>query len=145
MITLQSISIDELKEYVYLAFDNDNELSEKYHKIEGASITDCVDETYRTIIDTSSMIDLEHYIVLEGENKIGYTCLSKNLLYSFGINVLYRTKYNLIQWIDLVKEKLNYDFICLLWSKNTRAINFMLNNGLVVKEDNIDYVILKNK
>lgn len=65
----------------------------------------------------------------------GYVCYMPGMLFSFGINVSERKTNRL--W-DEITKCLNGDFVCLLWSKNTRAINWLVKNGVVI-EDEFEY------
>jgi hypothetical protein len=83
---------------------------------------------------------------LDGE-EIGYVCKIPNNLYSFGININYRTKDNLIEFWERVKELMGDSFICMLFPQNTRAVEFLKKQGMqeVIGVENNCTVLLNIK
>lgn len=64
--------------------------------------------------------------------KIGYIfyLTDRSLLISFGVNINYRNKYLLQSVFNSMVEKIGVGFQCILWSKNTRAIKWLLKMGM---------------
>src|SRR6185312_14058480 len=136
MVALEKIKIEELKDYVKLAFDGDAELLVSLHVSPG-DLDHCVDHTMSFISANADFYkdDIEFYKVMNDEEPIGFTVIIKNEgpneLYSFGINILHREKELLQEWLRKVKELLGIPYAMVLWSKNTRAINFFEKNGFI--------------
>lgn len=139
-VRLVKIDRRSLSYHVKLAFDGDRELMDNYH-ISPGTLNHCVAHTMEFIEQNADHYkdDIEFYaVVYNVETVIGYTIIIRNAthpneLYSFGINVKYRQKDILMAWMDQVKEKIGEPFYIVLWSKNTRAINFFEKNGFLVQ------------
>ncbi len=130
---MNQISIDDLRPLVEYAFTGDRELIEKYH-ITGGSLKDCVDSTMEAIMDVNNVYGLKCYDVYLFADKIGYATFGPEFLHSFGINIKFRTKEILNDWWKLM-NKIMSDFFCTLHSKNTRAINFLKRQGMIVHSE----------
>lgn len=124
---LEEITIEELLPFIIKAFEGDTELP-KYH----ISDRDFAWHTYDQIAKTSEILPLTFYKVCD----FGFTVTSPGLLYSFGINVEYRTPELLKMWFDEIKNILG-KFDCALHGKNNRAINHLIKQGMKVKEEAI--------
>lgn len=138
----ERIDITELKPYIEIAFQDDIELFNKWHIVQGESL-ECIDDTYNRILDTIPYFDIACYKVLLDDVIIGYTVISidHGLLYSFGINKKYRTKEILKKWFAEIVKILGI-FDCILWQKNQRAINHLIKQGMTIKNTTHDYTIL---
>lgn len=142
MVKLIKIDPKNLPFYIKQAFEGDTELLEQYH-ISPGTLDHCVSHTMGFINENASFYkaDIEFYaVVLNVETTIGYTIGIKNEgkpneLYSFGINIKYRQKEILQDWLKEV-EKLLGNYYIVLWSKNTRAIQFFEKNGCVIDRTN---------
>ena len=138
-VTLEAIPPQALSFYIKMAFRDDPELIEKFH-ISPGSLDHCVGHTLGLIEGNRGFYqsDMETYaVVIDKETPIGFTVLIKNEkipneLYSFGINIKHRTKENLLSWLSEIKIKLGDPYYVVLWSKNTRAIDFFERNGFSV-------------
>lgn len=121
---MEQIELSQLLPYIKTAFHRDYELPD-YH------IADCdfAEHTYAEICKTAQILPLTYYKVGE----YGFTVTSPGLLYSFGINVNYRTKEILEQWFLELRELLITFEVCL-HNKNTRAINHLLKQGMKIKD-----------
>lgn len=133
---------DKLYRGVAISFWGDDALINKYHKVETNKFQDCVDDTFNSILDNSESLPMEWYLIRHDNNEIiGYCIASKayNFLYSFGINKNYRNGEVLSNWFTSVAELLQNHFTSALWAKNTRAIEFLVKNGMEIfkNEDNI--------
>jgi hypothetical protein len=120
---MQEITIEELLPFVLKAFEGDMDLP-KYH----ISDNDFAWHTYNEIMNTAKVLPLTCYKV----GDFGFTVTSPGLLYSFGINVEYRTPEILQLWFAEIKNILG-SFDCMLHSKNDRAINHLIKQGMSVK------------
>jgi hypothetical protein len=134
----------QLHNAIICAFKGDIELIEKYHVV-GLTLNKCVEDTYDKIIEAIHQYPLEmHQIVHNGE-VIGYSiiCKAYSFLYSFAINIEHRNAKVVGAWFDKVCEQLQNNFTCALWAKNTRAIGFLLRNGLKIHEQKNEEIHLK--
>jgi len=122
---LTQIPVEELLPFILKAFDGDVELP-KYH----ISDKDFAWHTFDEICKTSEMMPLVCYKV----GDFGFTVLSTGLLYSFGINVEYRTPEILKLWFSEIL-KIMPKFECILHGKNNRAIDHLIKQGMTVKEN----------
>lgn len=158
MIKLIKIDPKNLPYYVKQAFEGDIELLEQYH-ISPGTLDHCVNHTMGFINENAAFYkaDIEFYAVVKDvETTIGYTIGIRNEgkpneLYSFGINIKYRQKEILQDWLAEVEKLLGTPYFMVLWSKNERAINFFENNGFIVQrtskllEDETKTLIIHNK
>lgn len=140
-IILQKISAEELQLYIMLAFNNDEELKD-YHVVPG-TFKEMSKHTYNSIIDNGKGIDIEYYKILLRDNgkikAIGFSVICRKpmrMLLSLGVNVKFRTKEILIEWLSKLEELFGDKYGVGLWKQNTRAIEFFKKNGFVNnKED----------
>lgn len=133
-----------LRRCIEIAFEDDDKLVSDYHII-GVTYEDCVDDTYARIINESKLSKLDWHILCSNENYIiGFLVLSleHNILYSFGINIHNRKKYSQ-ELFEKVCELTENSFSCGLYTKNTRAIEYLLRNGMVIVRIDEDITILK--
>ena len=130
-------SKNHLYEAILVAFLDDTLLINKYH-VNIGSLVECVNDTYRKIMDADNIYPLEWYVVHDGIETIGYCITSKtySFLYSFGINIKHRTSENMINWFENVKGLFIGSFTCGLWAKNDRAIDYLVRNGMNVYDRN---------
>lgn len=138
-ITLHPIQISTLRDFVKIAFEDDVKLLTEYH-ISPGTLDHCVDHTMGFIKENETFYkdDIEFYAVHSGEIPIGYTIIIRNEkepneLYSFGINKDYRNEDMKAAWLDEVKKLTGVPFGMVLWSKNTRAIDFFERSGFIVE------------
>lgn len=133
MVKLTEIYHSELKLLVTKAFSGDEELMGKYHIVNG-SLEECVDSTMDAISDVDKTYGLKCYMISSNDNIIGYMTLGPDFLHSFGINIQYRTKEILTEWWASLLSIMTY-FFCTLHSKNTRAIEFLKKQGMIVHSE----------
>lgn len=135
---------NELYEAIVISFSNDYDLIKKYHVIEG-TLVECVTDTYLKIREASEMYPMEWYKVLVKGRVVGYCimCQTYSFLYSFGINMQYRNRMELEDFFSQVKKYFGQGFTCGLWAKNTRAIDFLIKNGMQIYESDESAVHLK--
>ena len=137
-------SESDLYDAIWVAFYDDIDLVEKFHRIQG-SFENCVADTFLTIQNATLETPTEWYQVINNDEIIGYVVSSKtySFLYSFGINEKYRNVENLEIWFEAIKKNLGYQFTCALWAKNVRAIKFLTKNGMKLYKKNEDALIFK--
>lgn len=124
MIELVKIELSELPPFVECAYEGDNDLLTKYH-IANYTLCEAVDTTMVMIEITSLGLDMKYFAVIENEEPIGYLSTFPNNLYSFGINIEYRTREILSEFWKKITEILGNSFISMLYHNNTRAINWL--------------------
>lgn len=144
MIRIEKISNFELRDLVEIAYRGDSDLLDKYWG-DDFSLEEAVNETMWMINEVAKEAPMEYFAVLKDDEEIGYVCKIPNNLYSFGININYRTKDNLIEFWEKVKEVMEDGFICMLFPQNVRAIKFLKKMGMVEVEgvENNCTVLLK--
>lgn len=143
MVKIDKISKFKLLELIEKSYQGDNDLFNKYHVVKGDAQSLAV-ETMGMIERASQDLDLTYFKVILNKEPIGYFVISKQLLYSFAINKKYRTKEVLVNWWKYVKMVLGKAFTTILYSNNTRAINFLKKNGMEVFKTDGNLVTLIN-
>jgi len=147
MIVAEKISIGDLKKYIEIAFEGDEELEHFYDKNSClSSILDMTKNTYYKLEEYKSYFDkCCHYKVVLDNVEIGFIFITKNpnLLVSFSINKLYRNKENLIIFFNLIRNIFSEPFNCLLYNENYSAINWLQKCGM--KIESVDSSITKLK
>ena len=129
----KEIKYDDLYKAIKIALVEDKNIVELYDpniRVENAN--DVVDDIYRKIFEIK-----EHCIckgVFEKEKLIGYYVYTDLLLLSFSISSQYRTRGFLRDFFSLIRRDLGKKFMCRLWSKNIRAIKWLLKNNFEIVE-----------
>lgn len=143
MVKFHKIPIYRLRQYIERAFDGDDELINTYHLVNGDFNT-CVCSTYGQILEMGHWYTLECFALFdEDAGPIGYTVITPDkLVYSFGINIGYRSAAIVMDWWEQIKQRMDNEFGIPLWNKNVRAINFFLRNGMEVGYAGPDHVTL---
>lgn len=137
---LTEITLEELRPYIAIAFNGDNELLNNLH-ISPGDLYHCIDHTLSFIKQNADHYkeDIKFYVVKNWYGApIGYTVVimndpKPNELYSFGINIQHRTRENLQEWLSSVEKVLGKPYYIVLWSKNERAIKFFEKNDFLVQ------------
>jgi hypothetical protein len=145
MLQIFEIELYQIKRYVTIAFCGDHDLVHKYHIVNGR-LTDCVESTVKQITITSKDYVLRYYALFYNSLPIGFTVISvvSKLLYSFGINIMYRKKEIIKEWFDFLKSMLSNGITCILHNKNTRTIDFLVRNGLKIESADNGLTVLKS-
>lgn len=144
MIRVTKISFGQLPRLVELAYENDQELFEKYH-IKPMGLDDCVKSTMGLIEEVAQTKDLIYYKILWNNEPIGYFIIYDNVLYSYAIAVRFRKKDILIAWWEEIKNIMPDIFATGLFENNTRAIAFLEKQGMIVSERRDNIITLLNK
>lgn len=136
---------EELYDGIWMAFYMDSDLIHKYHILENCSFEDCVLDTFKNIKECVEKTDCECFQILYDEELIGFFAISRaySFLYSFGVNVNYRTSQILEMWFGYVSVLLGSEFTCSLWAKNSRAIDFLKKQGMRLYESTDSIVVYK--
>lgn len=138
MVQLQEIGIEQLRPLIAVAFSGDHALLENYH-ISPGTLDHCADNTFGMILENADFYkgDMQLFRIDKDNAAIGYTVVIKNEklpneLYSFGINIAHRNRETLKKWLSEVEKILAKQYYIVLWSKNTRAIDFFAKNKFSV-------------
>lgn len=143
MIHIKKISITELPELVELSYKDDVDLLEKYH-VAKMDLRKAVMSTLVMIGETAKNYQLQYYRVMDKKTPIGYFIIFNECLYSFAINIHYRTKVVLTNWWKQVLNVLGDHFMCSLNPNNTRAVKFLERQGMKVIQKDETLIILSN-
>lgn len=142
-MVVQKINIDELLEYVESAFEGDEDIVFYYDKKEKVkSIREAAENVVKKIKKGYSFAEIRGVKINGG--KAGYFIYTEDLLVSFGINKGYRIKEILIDYWECIKAELGETFQCLLYSYNTRAIDFLKRNGMNILFENTTLLRFEN-
>jgi hypothetical protein len=128
-MTARLVNIEELKEYIEIAFSNDTEIVDYFDpKYDLSKWEDASGIVYDKICLDYSQCKLT---VLEiNGNKAGYFVYNDNLLISFGLNIQYRNNEELGRMWNIIRSKVGEFFQCVLFSRNTRAIKWLNRCGM---------------
>ena len=146
---------DEVKPLMLLAFSGDADLLQSLTPVVNDNLGNCVDRCYRNVEEMftgavyADSQKVAYKIALKegGELKdIGFMITAKtadypNELYSFGINIDYRTKDNVITWLKETERILGKYFWVSLYKQNTRAIHFFERNGFAKFVDETQHFV----
>jgi len=125
---------NRLLEAIQSAFSGDEDLINCFHIVSTGELRDCVEDTYYRIVQASEEYLLDWFEIRKNGKVIGFTILSRpySFLYSFGLNKEYRKREISEYWWQFVRGVLGNKFSCVLWAKNSRAINFLVKNGMKI-------------
>lgn len=134
---IENIDIKYLSHFIGSAFWNDNELLSFYDKnIPVKTIEDICDNVYEKIKSLNKLPQIRG-VVSEDGLEIGYFIFEPTALISFGININYRNKENLMEFWELIKKEIGVSFQCYLFGHNTRAIKWLQKSGMNIIFENV--------
>ena len=133
MLTLKKILLEDLRQYVEIAYKGDDDLLLHYWGTD-LNLQEAVDLTMSLIEQVDKEVPVDYYAVESEEQEIGYIVKFPNNLYSFSININYRAKENLICFWELIKEVMEDGFICMLYPQNSRAIKWLQKCDMKIVE-----------
>jgi len=130
---LKKVPYETIQKAIKVAFDEDKKIFEFYDPNKNVTT---LDEIVKDIYNkgegfcklSNDVIAIEVY---EKNKLIGYFFYNKKMLISFGLNVAYRQRKYLKEFFSLIKTTIGKDFSCLLWSKNIRAIKYLIKMGMI--------------
>lgn len=133
-MTSKYITYNELYNAIKIAFEGDSKVVELY---DPNVVVNSIEDVSLNIFDKISEIKhlCEYKGVYEKNVLIGYYVYSDMLLISFCLRTEYRTRSYLKAFFKLIKKDLGNKFLCRLWSKNKRAIKWLIKNKLEILED----------
>lgn len=148
MIEFQIISTEELKDLIYLSYENDADLVKRFHSInidnEEHTLEECVNATYDRIIEAIEEVECDIFKVLYNGEDIGYMAIFGSVLYSFAIFPSFRKKDILNLWWEEVKELFGGEFGTLIYNNNIRCLIFLLKNDMKIVAEENNILLLKN-
>lgn len=134
---------NELSEYVESALEGDKDILKYYDRSQHIeNIQDAIENVLWKIkegYEAASKVGVE----INGE-RVGYFVHEGNMLISFGLNKEYRNKEYLKDFWELIKEEIKEDIHCLLYSYNTRAIEWLKKCGAVTLFENVTVLKFEN-
>lgn len=133
-----------MKEYIYIACRGDNQIIDFFDPtIPVSSPEEAADRIWDKLVANypeSNFVPLHH----NGE-KIGFYAWVPGLLISFGVNIEYRTKDVLTEVWDGILREMGDGFSVVLYTKNTRAIQWLERCGMRVFGENLTILIHAKK
>lgn len=140
----------DIRPFIEAAFKYDKDLCVKYHAV-GGDMDECVTDTYKRILEACNNKVFTCHKMMFGEdnlsNMIGFCVLAKPenslpILYSYGINILYRNEQVKIEWLRWVEKELGSIYCVPINAKNKRAIGFFEKHGFEVKDQPEPQIVL---
>lgn len=144
MVEIKPISDDELEKAIRVAFEGDEAIYDYYDpNVPVVNLEEIVRDVSRKIKAVQVTDFLQNWGIFEREKLIGYSVTGENFLFSFGVNIHYRKREFLQQWWKQIKQLMKHDFAVLLYSRNSRAIEYLLKNDCEIEkeEEGITYLI----
>jgi len=128
------ITYNELYDAIKIAFNEDEAIVDLYDpNVNVSSVEDVSLSVFNKISGIKHLCDYKG--VYEKDVLIGYYIYSDMLLISFCLQKKHRTRCYLRGFFKLIKKDLGNKFLCRLWSKNKRAIKWLIKNRMEVVED----------
>ena len=128
------ITYNELYNAIKIAFNEDEAIVDLYDpNVKVSSVDDVSLSVFNKVSEIKHLCDYK--AVYEKNVLIGYYIYSDMLLISFCLQKKYRTRCYLRGFFKLIKKDLGNKFLCRLWSKNKRAIKWLIKNKMEILED----------
>lgn len=123
-----------LHQCIIKVFEGDTDLLQHYHFMRGSELSVCIKNTFENILDASHNFVMDWHKLLYQGDVVGYLVTSQSImgvkvLYSFGLNKEVR-KSLAKDLFSSIRQIIGNDFISILWSHNTRAIDYLVKNGM---------------
>lgn len=117
-------------------FAGDKELLEEFHICAPCSLKQAVTDTVNVLKSGSVHPDFTMYKLLIGTELVGFfgTELNNTFLTTFCLKKEYRRPDILEGFWEIINQYLPGTFRTALYTRNSRAVKFMLNNGGEVKK-----------
>lgn len=124
-----------MKEFVTLAFRGDELLLTSFQPVQ-ADFKETISRILNTIVDATKYYDLKFFVLMYRGVNIGFTIVdeTEKVLFSFGINIGYRTLAVKDAWFDGLKHLFKDGFMVDLFNENIRAISFLIRYGMKIVE-----------
>lgn len=123
------ISYNRLKDAVKIAFYEDKDIFKFFDPtVEVKGLDELVENILQKILTYGE--NCFYVGVYEKEALIGYFVYKDKQLISFSLSVEYRTRKYLRDFFRLIRTEIKGHFMVLLWSKNIRAIKYLIKHGM---------------
>ncbi len=135
MTHTQVTNKEEIARIIRETWNSDEVFFEKYAVNETKEKS--INDTTEKVLSFIESYNAEFYLLMDGLELAGYVNVSPNMnmLFSFGLKKEYRTKENKEAFLSIIDILLpNGQIVVSLYKKNTRAVNFFLNNGYEEQE-----------
>lgn len=131
MIT-KTITYEQLVPAIKTVFAEDKAVYDLYDpNVEVKNIDDIVANILQKTTEYKApVIYKEVYL---GNELAGYFFYREGMLISFGLNVKFRTRHYKKDFFRTIKKEIGSHFFCVLWTKNSRAIRYLLKMGMQIK------------
>jgi hypothetical protein len=127
-----AITYKTLNEAIRIAFSKDENILSLYDPTKKVEcLEDIVEDISRKIKEYDDG-ELTMQGVYEKNNLIGYFVYRHKLLISFSLNIRYRIRKYLNKFFQLIKERFKGTFHCILFSRNIRAIKWLIKNNMQI-------------
>lgn len=143
MIT-KEVSYNQLEPAVRVAFENDNDMLRLYDKnVIVNNLEDVIIDVLHKLKEYPSVYpDTIFKSVVDKNKTVGYIVFKEETLISFGLCMEYRKRKYLNDFFSLIRKELKGHFCCTLWSRNIRAVKWLLGMGLKIYDTNPYVTIL---
>lgn len=143
-MTTQTIPYNQLEKAVRISFENDKDMFKLYDKsVIVTNLEELIVDVMLKIKEYSiTYPDTEFKAVYEKNKVIGYIVFKEETLISFALAIEYRQRKYLNEFFSLIKRELRGHFCCTLWSRNVRAVKWLLGMGLRIYDTNPHVTIL---
>ncbi len=137
----RKITYSQLQKAIQVAFEEDTKIVELYDpNVEAESIEDVIKNISEKIFEIKDLCICKG--VYDKGKLIGYYVYTDMLLISFSLSSQYRIRGYLREFFGMIRKDLGKKFVCRIWSRNIRAIKWLLKNDLEVIEDKDNVVQL---
>lgn len=136
----QPISYKRLHEALYRSFKDDKDIFKYFDpNVNAQTVEDIVIDIEKKIREYGDNAKMRG--IYEKGKLIGYFIIYHDMLVSFSLAVEYRKQSFLSKFFSIIKKELNNQFGCYLWTRNVRAIKWLLKNGMKITHS--DKIITK--
>jgi hypothetical protein len=143
-MTTQTVSYNQLVSAVKIAFENDKEMLKLYDKtVVVNDLDELITDVVRKLKEYPTVYpDTTFKSVVDKNKTVGYIVFKEETLISFGLCMEYRKRKYLNEFFGLIRKELRGHFCCTLWSRNIRAVKWLLGNGLRIFDTNPHITVL---
>lgn len=126
----QPISYKRLHEALNIAFKDDKDIYKYFDpNVNVEKVEDIVSDIEKKVKEFGDSVVMKG--IYEKGKLVGYFVFLNDLLISFALNVAFRTRSYLRKFFDIIKKEIGHHFVCFLWTRNIRAIKWLLKMGMI--------------
>lgn len=143
-MTTRKVTYNQLQAAVRIAFENDKDMLRLYDKnIVVNNLEEVVVDVLRKVKEYPTIYpDTVFKSVVDKNKTVGYIVFKEETLISFGLCMEYRKRKYLNEFFGLIRKELRGHFCCTLWSRNIRAVKWLLGMGLKIYDTNPQITVL---